>query len=41
MGFYKGAAIGFIVVALVSLILGDAKDAGIYALISIAFSVMG
>ena len=41
MGFYKGAAIGFIVSALVSLILGDDKDAGIYALISIAFSVMG
>ena len=40
MGFYKGAAIGFVIAALISLIFGYYKYAGIYALISIAFSVM-
>ena len=41
MGFYKGAAIGFIIAAGFSVILGDFREAGIYALISIAFSMMG
>ena len=41
MGFFKGLAIGFVIAALISVIFGYFKDAGIYALISIAFSVMG
>ena len=41
MGFCKGAAIGFIALSLFWVIFGDFKQAGMYALISIAFSVMG